>query len=452
MKKVLCFMLATMFIMSLADMAAAEAPKPKLTIIYRDANDLRENDSGYKWIMSVYEKWDKKDEVELELLPQVGSGDNMFTKADLMMQSAATCPDLYIGDSFQAVSDGAAGYLLDLKPYLENWDTWNNGSFYEASKEMVIDDKGAIYGVPCETDARGMWMNKQILAEADLGEDWEPKNWEDLLNGLRQIKERCPDVYPLWYKAVANSEGTTVNNMLLFLMGTQDSLYDWQNSKWNISSQGLWDTLTFYETTAREGLTGPVSEMVNSSADSFGNQYLREGKLAIIIGGSWVANAQFADGAAFEWEGYADILKFVRVPQQFNTGDDFVTVSGGYALLIPALTDIPDLAFDFLTAMMDDVEALTLRNIQNGNLACRNISDAPSYAEYTARPFVQEATEFLEWTKYRPQISTYPTVSAGLSTALEAVITGTDAREAMEDFAYDMVNALDGDNVQFLLN
>ena len=75
-----------------------------------------------------------------------------------------------------------------------------------------------------------------------------------------------------------------------------------------------------------------------------------------------------------------------------------MTVSGGYALLIPALTDIPDLAFDFLTAMMDDVEALTLRNIQNGNLACRNISDAPSYAEYTARPFVQEATEFLEWT------------------------------------------------------
>lgn len=431
--------------------SVAQSPKTKLSIMYWDSTDEKENDDAYRWIMHAYENWEKQNLVELELLPQTGSSNDMFTKADLMMQSEDTAPDIYLNDSFQAVSDAAAGYLTDLNEVLAQWPTWNDGSFYEASKTMVTGENGGIYGIPFETDARGLWVNKKILAEAGLGEDWAPTSWDDLLQGLRQIKEKLPDVIPIWYKPIANSEGTTVNNILLFLMGTKDGLYDWNTNKWNVTSSGLLDTLRFYDTTIKEDLTGTLSELVNSSTESYAYQYLRDGKLAAFVGGSWVANSQFVTGAAFEWVGYEDSLKFLPIPTQNAQDGGFVTVSGGYALTVPVKSDAQELAAEFMMVMMDDVEGLCLRNVTNGSLACRNISAAPNYGDYTDKPFVELASSFLEWTKYRPQVGTYSTVSSCLSTALEAVVTGTSPEDAMRDFSRDVTNALGEDKTQMLI-
>lgn len=449
MKRILGFLLCLVMLTSLFSAALAETPKTKLTIMYWDSTDEKENDDAYRWIMHAYEGWDKKDSVELELLAQTGSSNDMFTKANLMMQSEDTAPDIYFNDSFQAVSDAAAGYLTDLTDALAAWPTWNDGSFYEASKSMAVAEDGGIYGIPFETDARGLWVNTKLLADAGLGADWAPANWDELLDGLRQIKANLPDVTPIWYKPIANSEGTTVNNLLLFLMGTEDGMYDWEAKKWNASSQGLLDTLSFYDATVKEGLTGTLSELVSSSTESYAYQYLRDGKLAMFVGGSWVANSQFVPGGAFEWEGYQDILKFIPVPTQ--KGDGFITVSGGYALTVPSKSDAKELATEFITVLMDDVEGLCLRNVTNGSLACRDISAAPNYADYTARPFVELATGFLEWTKYRPQIGTYSTVSSYLSTALEAVVIGTAPQDAMNDFARDVTNALGEELTQKLI-
>lgn len=451
MKKVLSGLLCLVMLLGLATAAFAQEDKTTLTIMYWDSTDDKENDDAYQWIMHAYEGWEKKDQVTLELLAQTGSSNDMFTKANLMMQSEDTAPDIYFDDSFQAVSDAAAGYLMDLTQGLADWDTWTDGSFYEASKSMVIGENGGIYGIPFETDARGLWVNTQVLTDAGLGADWAPANWDELLDGLRQIKEKLPDVYPIWYKPIANSEGTTVNNLLLFLMGTPDGLYDWESGKWNVTSQGLLDTLTFYETTIKEGLTGPLSELVNNQTESYAYQYLREGKLGVFVGGSWVAGSQFVEGAAFEWEGYEDSLKFIPMPTQNGDNGDFVTVSGGYALTIPEKSDAKELALEFLLVMMDDVEGLCQRNIRNGSLACRDITGAPNYEEYASLPYIELATSFLEWTKYRPQIGTYSTVSSYLSTALEAVVTGTAPVDAMNEFANNVENAIGQEYAQRLV-
>lgn len=451
MKKVLSVFLCLTLLVSMVPLAFAQEEKTTLSIMYWDATDEKENDDFYWWVMHTYENWEKKDQVALEMLPQTGSSNDMFTKANLMMQSEETSPDIYMDDSFQAVADSAAGYLMDLSDVLAGWNSWNNGSFYEAAKSMVIGEDGGVYGIPFETDARGLWVNTQVLADAGLGAEWAPKSWEELLTGLRQIKAQLPDVIPIWYKPIANSEGTTVNNLLLFLMGTPDGLYDWEAGKWNVKSQGLLDTFTFYETTVKEGLTGTLSELVSSSTESYAYQYLRDGKLGMFVGGSWVAGSQFVKGASFEWEGYENVLKFIPVPTQFGQDGGYVTVSGGYALTIPEKSDAKELAAEFLMAMMDDVEGLCHRTIRNGSLACRAINEAPNYNEYTSRPYVELATSFLEWTKYRPQIGAYSTVSSCLSTALEMVVTGTSPKDAMNDLARDVANAIGEENTQSLI-
>lgn len=448
----LSVILTMVLCIGLTPVALAEEPKAKLSVMYWDNTNLGTKDDAYQWIMDTYEKWDKKDSVEIEMLPQMGTSNDMFTKACLMMQSKEKTPDIYLDDSFQAVSDAAAGYLLDLTPYVNAWPTWTDGSYYEASKSMVIEGQGKIYGIPIETDARGIWMNMDILEMAGLGRDWEPENWQSLLDGLKKIKERCPDVIPIWFKAVGNSEGTTVNNFLQFLLGTDSGLYDWNSGKWNLYSQGMLDTFEFYSAIVENGLTGPLAEICATSSDANGYEYMRNGKCAMQVGGSFVAGAQFAPGTSFEWDGYENILKFVAVPTQYGQGLGHVTVSGGYSLTVPALSDETELAAEFIMEMMDNLDGLCYRVVSNGSLACRNISGANNYATYVEQPFIELATSFLEWTQYRPQVGSYSLVSGYLSTALEAVVCGEEPKVAMETLYNDVMNSLGVDSVMRTLD
>ena len=108
-----------------------------------------------------------------------------------MMQSSDTTPDIYIDDSFQAVSDAAAGYLMDMSEALSNWDTWTNGSFPEATKNMFHGENGGVYGIPYCTDCRGLWANTEILAQAGLPDDWQPTTWQELLASDQAERAGC---------------------------------------------------------------------------------------------------------------------------------------------------------------------------------------------------------------------------------------------------------------------
>lgn len=448
MKKFVSLFLVLMLLAGSCVLASAEGEKTTLTIMYAvDNGELYAED----WIKHAYENWDKKDQVELELLPQVSSHTEMFTKADLMMQSEDTAPDIYLDDSFQAVSDSAAGYLMDWTDVLDSWKTWNDGSFFEAVKPMLRGENGGIYGIPYSTDTRGIWANTEILAKAGIADDWQPETWDDLLEALRQIKANVPDVIPFWYRPIANTEGTVVNTTLMFLMGTEDGLYDWNEGKWNVTSQGLLDTFTFLSTTIKEGLTGTPSEMVSTNSDSYGFQHMSEGVLAMQLGGNYIANGQFAEGSSFEWEGYENKLRYIKMPTQYGEKGGFVTMSGGWGLTIPEKSDAKELAIEFCEVMMDDVDALCKMLVNNGSLTCRDLSGAVNYSDYANIPFNEEASAFMEWTQYRPQISSYSQVSSLLAATVETVVTGTDPEKAMNNFARDVENALGADKVQYKL-
>ena len=48
---------------------------------------------------------------------------------------------------------------------------------------------------------RDRWYNRDMLAQAGViseGQDWEPKNWNDILDACKAVKEKCPDVVPFW--------------------------------------------------------------------------------------------------------------------------------------------------------------------------------------------------------------------------------------------------------------
>lgn len=107
----------------------------------------------------------------VELVPIQAPDSDYATKIQQMMRSPRTAPDLVHEDTFLVNSDIKAGYLRPLDPYLKPWDTWDQ--YVDTAKTAAKAEDGKTYGVPDGTDTRGLWLNKEITAEAGLPrESW----------------------------------------------------------------------------------------------------------------------------------------------------------------------------------------------------------------------------------------------------------------------------------------
>nr|WP_245645029.1 extracellular solute-binding protein [Peribacillus loiseleuriae] len=149
-----------------------------------------------------------------------------FAKVALMLKSKNTAPDLVTEDTFMVNSDASAGYLEPLDEQVENWDDWAN--FTENVKKGVSAEDGKVYGVPYNTDSRGIWYNKDLFAKAGLPVPWEPRTWDDILHAARTIKEKSPaGVIPLWMNSgKATGVATSMQTFEMLLYGTKTPLYD----------------------------------------------------------------------------------------------------------------------------------------------------------------------------------------------------------------------------------
>ena len=154
----------------------ADSGKKTITFCFRD-DGQGEDGALWKWIQDGYDTWDKKDTVELNIAPIVAQEGDYFTKVALQLADKKTCPDLVCEDTFQLPNDVSAGYLTKLDDYVKDYEDWNT-SYYDSMKKGVTGSDGSVYGIPYCTDTRGLWYNRDILAQAGViseGQDWEPK-------------------------------------------------------------------------------------------------------------------------------------------------------------------------------------------------------------------------------------------------------------------------------------
>jgi multiple sugar transport system substrate-binding protein len=282
----------------------AETTKKTITITYRD-DGIGEEGSFYKWIKEVSASYPNNN-VEIKPTPIQASEGDYFAKIALALKSKDTAPDIVTEDTFILNSDASAGFLEPLDERLNGWEDWTNGSFIEAMKKGVTASDGKVYGVPYNTDSRGLWYNKEIFKKAGLPEDWQPKSWDDILSTARTIKEKAgEDVVPIWMNlGKATGEATSMQTYEMLLYGTGDRLFDNDTGKWIIKSQGILDALSFIETINKEKLGPPLSKVLNGQAgNTSSREYLPQGKLAISLDGSWITGNYFESGAS-PWPEY----------------------------------------------------------------------------------------------------------------------------------------------------
>lgn len=426
---------------------ASSGEKSKITICWRDDGTDIELNANYQQMMAAYEQWDKKDQVELDFAPITADEGNYFTKVALQLADPGTCPDLVCEDTFQMPNDIAAGYLTNLDEYVANYDDWNNGLYYESMQNMVTGPDGSVYGIPYCTDTRGLFYNRDILAQAGViaeGEDWQPTSWQDIIDACAAVKENCPDVVPFWCNSgVATGEATSMQTYEMLLYGTGERLIT-DDGKWIVSSQGIQDSLQFLSDIYTNGYGPSLSLVLNGQAsNTSAREYLPQNKLAISLDGIWITGSWKESGAA-PWEGYEDIVGLAAMPTSEGQDPGTITLAGGWAYSIPENSDNKDLTWEFIQEMMKpDIYQKYI--MQAGNICTR--TDTAETEEYSSQPLFDIATEFLETAEFRPQNDQYSTVSTSIQQMVESVVSGTSPEDAMAQYATSVARAVGEENV-----
>ena len=399
------------------------------------------------WINGAAEDFRQSSpEHTIELLPIVAAENDYFTKNELLMSSPRTSPDITYEDTFILLSDVAAGYLQPMDQFIEGWEHWDN--IAGAAQAAVTGEDGHIYGAPTHTDTRALWFNQELMAEAGLSEQWEPQTWEDILETARTIKQELPDVAPFFmYSGMAQGEKASMQGFQMLFYGTGSTLYDEDTQKWVLGSQGFLDTLDFIRIIFEEELTLSLAQHLDPNVEeTIYSQLIPEGRLAIQLDGSWVAQ-NWVDGGAHPWPEWTDVMDLTPMPTQDGGGNGWVTLAGGWCLSIPQHATDPEAAFAFIEEL-SRTETMVDFSIANNYITVReDVAENEDYRGYS--PSAEFFTELLEGAQYRPALPAYPEVSNAIQDAMEAVMTMSQTPEQAAA-AYDaaVTDIVGEENVQ----
>lgn len=414
-----------------------------LTVVYENFGPFTPLDDQMRKATTEFEA--ECDGCAVTLVPVEASENDYYTKLSLMNRSAKTAPDVMYEDTFLINTDIEAGYLAPLDDYLATWAEWNQ--FNETAKRAAEGADGKTYGVPMGTDTRALWYNKDLFLQSGISVPWEPKSWDDVLAAARTIHNKLPDVIPLnVYSGKGQGEGATMQGLEMLLYGTADTLYDEGSHKWITSSTGLLDSLTFLDTIFDENLAPDPQDALNPN---FGttviNDLIPNGKLAIGLDGSWVSGTWLSTGAT-PWEQWSTVLGQTPMPTQNGQEPGATSMSGGWVLSVGAKSIKKDLAFDFVSTMLNKKNSLAY-DIAASQLAVRNdVAAEPTYT--SENPTVEFFTNLVSVTHFRPAYTGYPHISDALQVAMEAVMTDQQTpQEAMRAYATTVAAVVGEDQV-----
>ncbi|MFE3137388.1 ABC transporter substrate-binding protein [Streptomyces scopuliridis] len=404
-------------------------------------NKIRFKDNYLESVKKQFEK--EHPGKKVELIPIQAPDNDYATKAQQMMRSPKTAPDLVYEDTFRINSDIKAGYLRPLDDYLSKWADWDQ--FVDTAKSAAKAEDGKTYGVPDGTDTRGLWFNKEIFAKAGLPADWQPRNWAEILDAARTVKRKVPGVIPLnVYTGKGPGEAAVMQGFEMLLYGTgADPLYDASAKKWVAGGQGFQDALGFVRTVYGEKLGPDVSDALDPNVGTrVATEWFPEGKLAISLDGSWMGQNWINKGPK-EWPEWSKDLAQAPMPTQRGQAPGKVSMSGGWTWAIPSKAKNPDLAWEFITTQQTKENAVEW-DVVGAQIAVRkDVAADPRYLK--SMPGIEFFTGLVEFTHYRPALPVYPQVSTAIGEAMETVTTGDGSPEqAAKEYDDQLKTLTDG--------
>jgi raffinose/stachyose/melibiose transport system substrate-binding protein len=195
-----------------------------------------------------------------------------------------------------------------------------------AEKYLGLNDRsfeGVSYGIPTQMNATGMVVNMQVFKDAGI--DTFPKTPESFIAALEQIKEKNPDVTPLYTNYAS---GWTLSNWDFVRAGaagdadfTNEMTTDTEPFSDGKVMNTIYDTL--YQVSNKKLIEADptTTDWEQSKVD------LANGQIAVMVLGSWaVPQIQEANPEN------ADNITFQAFPMTAADGKQYMSVGGDYNL------------------------------------------------------------------------------------------------------------------------
>ncbi|TDW27414.1 carbohydrate ABC transporter substrate-binding protein (CUT1 family) [Rhizobium azibense] len=357
-------------------------------------------------------------------LTQFGGEDEQLTQQLALDFSTGAGPDISAFDGFLIPSFVQGGLLKPLEeiagPEVASWDGW---SHIADGTKALMSYQGKPYGIALGTDARMIFVRRDLFQKAGLDADsWQPKSWGELLDAARKIKAADPDSFPLQLNAgVSMGEATTMQGYWMALLGTGEQVTD-ENGKYIVASQGILDTLRLYKTIYVDDKLGDQRAQLLSDGRNRTFANFRDGKTAMLVEGDWFYRSVTAPGAEFAVADRDKVMTWKKMPAaqpgKGLRGQDFVTISGGTGFVINPHTDAPKESWELLSFMNSQEQLTAFQEIQPA-IRIRDDVAIPN------SPFLTEtAKTLLPITTARPNDASYNKVSTEIQRMTESVVSG----------------------------
>jgi multiple sugar transport system substrate-binding protein len=343
---------------------------------------------------------------------------------------AGTPLDIVSLDQPEVGDFAAAGFTRDLTEWIER-DLDGLSDWLPAYRAATRFD-GGWHAIWAWTDARVMWYWKDLVEQAGVNPDTDLLTWGDYLTNCAKIEESLADqqiqgclligqpwiadwTFPyVWMSG--GGIGVNVDPAVASENGAREAWFP------TLDSQAWLDALEFTMRQVDAGIE-PYTE------HQFGTEFVQR-RFAVSLDGTWVLGALEAAGAD---------LTNVGMVAAFPTPDEATetaTMAGGWTLAIPATSENPEMAWEFLKAMLD-IETLGPVQAEFGYLPTR-----ASFAEQLAADFEEfwNAGDEQRWTELqelapnsfgRPSFASWPQVGAAITEMVQSVqFDGADPAEA----------------------
>ncbi len=398
-------------------------------------------------------------------------------------------PDIMANGYVYIASLASEGYILDLTDYLAKYNSFKN-SFYKTVMDAMTY-KGKIYGIPQDTEARPLYINKKIAACAGIdlkGLADKVKNgeitWADIYNMAKQAKDKgCAE----W--GLIHRKGSAHPDLIQFIYAFGGKLYDEKNDKLVLDKEAVYKWFATEKAFVDAGLL--PSDMMSWDWGKQIHPTVVNGKAFAFIGGvwhwtEWQTKAYYHDPETGEDRG----LKPEEVKEFFyytlfpagEKGKDPVTLSQPFAWVINSKAGYQNPKYDLLkdvyqklafllVVKASDPDIIAIHSIISSHLpvteAASNLlsdenwlnklknlemikSDKVKNAikdivSKTANPinieFLKNTTYMLEYTHFTPKHPQYPKLADLFADAIDKVLRGQMSPEDAVNYLVDKINS-----------
>jgi multiple sugar transport system substrate-binding protein len=330
---------------------------------------------GQKQFETMVDAFNKsQDKIKVKYVLQ----QDMVTKF-LTAATSGGAPDILFWDRWRTSLYAPKNVFHPIDDFMAK-DGLNKADFYdEALKELSYQNK--LYGLPLTVDARALFYNKKILADAGVANP--PTNWNEL--------EQAAIKTTKWNGSKLEVSGFSLGDNGLFnmylqqaggTMLTDDGKTNFNNEKGK-AVLAYWDRMLNTDKVYKVGFEQGLGE----GTDAFAT-----GKLAMTLSGPWMLST---------YKKYGKDLDFGVVPPPAGPNGDKGSVMGGFGLVIPEGSKHQQEAWEFVkwwTANKDNalLWAKTSLNIPGFKPALED----PFFKD---DPFWKPFMDTLEFAKIRPQ-------------------------------------------------